>query len=67
MNPVNLSGSTSLLTAVNSPASGAAAPPPSPAMKAMQIAIDQSAQSIAELLGELSSGANSGYQLNVYA
>ena len=67
MNPVSLSSGSDLMNAINAQSAAGGAPPTSGAMKAMQVAIDQSAQSISELLGDLASGSSSGNQLNVYA
>lgn len=67
MNPVSLGSGSDLMNAINNRSGASGAPPTSGAMKAMQVAIDQSAQSISELLGELASGSNSSNQLNVYA
>ena len=67
MNPVSLGSGPDLMNAINSQSAATGAPPTSGAMKAMKVAIDQSAQSISELLGQLASGSNSGSQLNVYA
>ena len=66
MNAISFSIGSNLFAALNNSSSTSAAPP-SPAMAAMQFAINESAQSMAELLGELASGSVTGSQLNVYA
>jgi hypothetical protein len=65
MNPVSLSSGSNLMNAINAQSGANSAQPSSGAMVAMKDAIDQSAQNISELLGDLSSGSSS--RLNVYA
>ena len=67
MNAISLSSGSDLFAGLNNSSAGSAAPPSSPAMAAMQFAINESAQSMTELLGELASGSVTGGQLNVYA
>lgn len=67
MNPVSLSSGSDLMNAINAQSSASSAQPTNTAMAAMKVAIDQSAQNISELVGEMSSGSNFGTQLNVYA
>jgi len=66
MNAISLSSGSDLFAALNNSSSTSSAPP-SPAMAAMQFAINESTQTMAELLGQLASGSVTGSQLNVYA
>jgi hypothetical protein len=67
MNGISLSSGSDLFAALNNSSAASSAPPSSPAMAAMQFAINESAQTMAELLGQLASGSVTGSQLNVYA
>jgi hypothetical protein len=67
MNAISFSIGSDLFSALSNSSGASSAAPPSPAMAAMQFAINESAQSMAELLGELASGSVTGGQLNVYA
>ena len=67
MNAISFSSGSDLFAALNNSSSTSSAPPPSPAMAAMQFAINESTQTMTELLGQLASGSVTGSQLNVYA
>jgi hypothetical protein len=67
MNPISLASGADLLTAVNAQSVGNSAPPPTATIDALKTAVNEAGMNIEQLLGDLSSGSNTGNQLNVYA